>query len=382
MDDKNDPGSLPSVSGPAPLAGGETQPLPPVLVSSRRRDPTGHGLDPVVGGASPEGPPQGALAPGRRLGDFEIVEEIGRGGMGVVYKAYERTLRRTVALKVLHPEIAADPSLAKRFRREAILAANLSHPNIVPVFQIEEGEQPRYFTMEFVQGRSLKDKIHVQGGLEPAEAVRIALAACDALEHAHQHNIIHRDIKPGNILLQDPGGRVRITDFGIAQDVTGRLAEVTTTEGTSSGTPAFMSPEQNLGRELDARTDIFSLGMTLYYMLTGRLAYQVRNRAELAVAFTSQTPDPPSRFAPGIQPRLDQIVMKMIAVDPARRYATCEAVALDLKALGKSAAADVPRIVPIARMGERGRQGALLAAIAVAVVALVVVLVVWLILSL
>jgi serine/threonine-protein kinase len=362
MDDRNDPGSLPSVSGPAPPDAGETQPLPP--------------------GASPEGPPQGALAPGGRLGDFEIVEEIGRGGMGVVYKAYERTLRRTVALKVLHSEIAGDPSLAKRFRREAILAANLSHPNIVPVFQIEEGEQPRYFTMEFVQGRSLKDKIHVQGGLAPDEAVRIALAACDALEHAHQHTIIHRDIKPANILLQDPAGRVRITDFGIAQDVTGRLAEVTTTEGTTSGTPAFMSPEQNLGRDLDARTDIFSLGMTLYYMLTGRVAYQARNRAELAVAFQSQAPDPPSRFAPGIPPRLDQVVMKMIAVDPAKRYATCEAVARDLKALDSAAAPQPPRAAPIARMGERGRQGALLAAIAVAAVALVVVLVVWLILHL
>ena len=284
-------------------------------------------------GASDTGPDAVEPAAKRVIDDFEILEEVGRGGMGVVYRAFERSLKRVVALKVLLPEIVGNASAAKRFRREAVLAANISHPNIVPVFQVDPRELPAYFTMEFVPGRSLKDKVESEGYLPPDEAVRIALQAAEALECAHQQHIIHRDIKPSNILLQNHVERVRVTDFGIARDMTGQLAQATMTEGTSAGTPAFMSPEQNLGNELDVRTDVFSLGMTLYYMLTGRVAYKAKNRQKLAVAFREQTPQPPSRLNPDVNSALDQLVMKMIAVDRGQRHADCREVQRALGAL-------------------------------------------------
>jgi len=287
------------------------------------------------------------LAPGEVIDDFEIIEEVGRGGMGVVYRASERSLRRVVALKILHPSIAGSKSAAKRFRREAILAANLSNPHIVPVFSVDENDPPEYYTMEFVQGRSLREKVEADGYLSPKEAIRIALQSCEALQYAHENNIIHRDIKPHNVLLQNHVERVRITDFGIAQDTTGNLAEMTQTLGHSFGTPAFMSPEQNLGQPLDRRTDIFSLGMTLYYMLTGQAAYTVRNRQELAIAFKDQKPKPPSRLNPDVDRRLDAIVLKMISVDPDRRYADCREV---ISALKGCAEATGPAARPI---GER-----------------------------
>lgn len=275
-----------------------------------------------------------ALAPGTVLDDFEILEEVGRGGMGVVYKALERSLRRVVALKMLSPALSGNPSLAKRFRREAVLAANLSHPNIVPVYNVDKADPPRYFTMEFVQGRSVREKVRTEGFLRSEQAVRIALQACEALEHAHEHGILHRDIKPANILLQNHLERVRVTDFGIAQDVTSRLATRTETSDITAGTPAFMSPEQNLGHALDRRTDIFSLGMTLYYMLTGQVAYRAGNRAELALAFREQSPSPPSRLNPDVPPELDRVVMKMISAEPDSRYASCQAAADALRELG------------------------------------------------
>jgi len=285
-----------------------------------------------------------SLSSGTVLGDFEIIEKVGCGGMGVVYKAFERSLRRVVALKVLNPVISENPSLAKRFRREAILAANLSHPNIVPVYQVDQADRPRYFTMEYVQGESLKDRVERDGPMHPAEAVRITTQACEALHHAHEHNIIHRDIKPGNILLQNHVQRVRITDFGIAQDVTGKLAERTETTGFTAGTPAFMSPEQNLGLDLDCRTDVFSLGMTLYYMLTGELAYHAANRAELALAFREQSPEPPSHHNPQVSPVLDKVVLKTVATDREGRYPDCLEVAEALQTTieSRKVAATVP----------------------------------------
>ena len=263
---------------------------------------------------------------------FEIIEELGRGGMGVVFKAMETSLRREVALKVLSPAIAGDPVAAMRFRREAILAANLHHPSIVPVFSIDSCEPARYFTMEFVRGRSLRQRVDQDGCLATDQALWVATEVLDALQHAHAANVVHRDIKPANIMWDDSGGRVRVTDFGIAQDVSGTLADTTQkTEGDSVGTPAFMSPEQNLGDPIDGRSDIYSTGATLYYALTGRLPYQARNRQQLAAAFFRQAPIPPSQLNSYVPQGLDAIVMRMLAIDPALRYPDCRSVLHDLR---------------------------------------------------
>ena len=295
------------------------------------------------------------ISAGQEINGFQILEEVGRGGMGIVYRAFEHRLSRIVALKVLNPAIAQNPSIAKRFRREGVLAANLSHPNIVPVFHIDKSEMPRYFAMEFIPGRSVKEKIDKEGFLSPAEAARLAIQASEALAYAHKRGILHRDVKPSNILLQNHTERVRITDFGIAQDVTGNLAEVTQTEGMTLGTPAFMSPEQNLGQALDERTDIFSLGMTLYYMLTGRIAYTAQNRQQLALAFKEQTPLPPSKLNPDVDKALDAIVMRMISVDPDNRHVSAGEVSRQLRDY-LELCDTMPKIVAAARPSRKSRR--------------------------
>ncbi len=270
------------------------------------------------------------LTRGTVLDDFEILEEIGRGGMGIVYKARQISLKRIVALKVIHPQIAKDGPAIRRFQREAVLAANLSHPNIVPVHFIDKEPRPRFLAMEFVEGESLKDIVERDGPLQPDRVVALALQACEALKHAHTNNVIHRDIKPSNLILERESGRLRIADFGIARDVTGRLADVTQTEGSSIGTPAFESPEQNRGSDLDHRTDIFSLGMTLYYLLTGRLAYEGENRQELALAFQEQFPRAPSYFSSEVAPALDATILRMLRADREERPSSAEEVATSL----------------------------------------------------
>ena len=302
-----------------------------------RPDQIAHLLGLGLGAARADGPvstdESGPFRAGDMIDEFRIEEEIGRGGMGVVYKAEEVSLRRFVALKALSSQIAGDPSAAKRFRREARLAARLDHAHIVKILHLDGQEPPRYFTMELVVGLSLDQKIKKAGFVSPEQGVQIAIQACDALKSAHSQNVLHRDIKPSNILLENHLERVKITDFGIAQDLTGTSPELTLTQGLSLGTPPFMSPEQNRGEPLDVRTDIFSLGVTLYYALTGRLPYQAGNRVELAEAFLRQKPLPPSRFNIGIGEELDRIVLKMIAINPARRYQTCTALASDLRDL-------------------------------------------------
>jgi len=177
--------------------------------------------------------------------------------------------------------------------------------------------------------------VEKEGFFEPPEAIRIILQACSALQYAHENNIIHRDIKPSNILLQNHLERVRITDFGIAQDITGKIDDSTQTEDATAGTPGFMSPEQNLGEKLDKQTDIFSLGMTFYYMLTGQMAYHAKNRAQLAIAFQKQKPIPPSQLNPNVNRELDQLIFKMIAVERKNRYEKCEHIATDLAKIYK-----------------------------------------------
>ena len=194
-------------------------------------------------------------------GQYSIEREIGRGGMGVVYLAREVRLDRPVAIKLLPPERAADERLRERFLREARLAAKLSHPNIIPIHAVDDAKGFVFYVMAFVDGETLAERVRSRGPLPPGEGTRIVREAAWALAHAHSHGLVHRDVKPENILLERASGRALVADFGIAAATSDQR---TTGGGTVAGTPEFMSPEQALSHELDPRSDIYSLGATAY----------------------------------------------------------------------------------------------------------------------
>ncbi len=267
---------------------------------------------------------RGPFTPGQKIGTYEVVDEIGRGGMCIVYKATDSSLKRTVALKVLRPSLARRAKIARRFHHESVLSANLSHEGIAPIYSMEyHPPNLPYFAMELVEGETIDSRVRSEGPLAPQQAVNIARQAAATLAYAHSRDVIHRDITPRNVLVDRTTGRVRVVDFGIAQDTAGTIHETYVTQDSSLGTVAFMSPEQNLSGEVDRRSDVFSLGMTLYFMLTGRPAYTARNRAELALAFQMGSPAAPSEHNPAVPSTLDDVVLRMIAVDPDERYADC-----------------------------------------------------------
>ena len=214
------------------------------------------------------------------LGDAYTIEgEVGRGGMGVVYRARDERLQRRVAIKVLPPELAFQSDIRERFTREAQTAAKLSHPHIVPIHTVGEGHGLVYFVMGYVDGESVAGRIRRRGKLPIEEVRRIMAESADALGAAHALSIIHRDIKPDNILLEGSRGRVMVTDFGIAKALSGGSGATLTGAGVAIGTPAFMSPEQAAGeREIDGRSDLYSLGIVTYQMLTARAAIQRAHR--------------------------------------------------------------------------------------------------------
>ncbi|MGC8842152.1 MAG: serine/threonine protein kinase, partial [Candidatus Sumerlaeaceae bacterium] len=201
-------------------------------------------------------------------GKYEILEEIGRGGMGSVYKAYQQNLDRIVAIKILSPELASDPDFRARFQREAKIVARLVHPNIVAVYDIEPHANTCCIIMEYVDGQSLQKLIEA-AALDERTTLLIGAQIARALHYAHEHGVIHRDVKPDNILVT-PQKVAKITDFGIARFREGKFRTQT---GVSMGTPRFMSPEQLTGHELDGRCDLYSLGVCLYYCLTGRVPF-------------------------------------------------------------------------------------------------------------
>ncbi len=245
------------------------------------------------------------LPPGYKLGPYEIVDRIGAGGMGVVYKATQTNLQRTVAIKVLPSHFARDPEFVNRFHREARALASLNHPNIVSIFDLGQMDGLYYFVMEYVDGVALRELMR-QGKLSADQAMRMVPLICDALEYAHGEGVVHRDIKPENILV-DKKGRVRIADFGLARIVRGDAPGGHVTQSNVvMGTLDYMAPEQrNDPRHVDHRADIYSLGVVIYEMLTGQLPV---GRFE-----------PPSRRL-AIDIRVDEVVLKSLEQDPARRY--------------------------------------------------------------
>ncbi|EGD52969.1 serine/threonine protein kinase with PASTA sensor(s) [Thermoanaerobacter ethanolicus JW 200] len=265
---------------------------------------------------------------GRILGNrYEILEKIGEGGMAKVYKAKCHLLNRIVAIKILRPEFAADEDFVKKFRRESQAAASLSHPNIVSIYDVGQEGDIYYIVMEYVKGRTLKKLISENGGpLEVGRAIEIARQVCKALDHAHRNRIIHRDIKPQNILVTDDDV-VKVTDFGIARAANGSTITYT---GDVVGTAYYFSPEQARGGIVDERTDIYSLGIVLYEMLTGKVPFEGDSPISVALKHIQEDIIPPSKLNDKVPKELDQIVLKATQKDVNLRYQTAADFLKDL----------------------------------------------------
>jgi serine/threonine-protein kinase len=260
-------------------------------------------------------------------GLYTIEGEIGRGGMGVVYRARDEKLKRRVAIKVLPPELAFQADIRARFAREAETSARLSHPHIVPIFAVGEGNGLVYFIMGYVDGESLAGRIRRRGQLPPEEARRIMKETADALSAAHALSVIHRDIKPDNILLEGTRGRVMVTDFGIAKAMSSSSGGTLTSAGVAIGTPQFMSPEQAAGeREIDGRSDLYSLGVVTYQMLTGELPFNAPTVAGILMKqITEVAPSVADRRADAPED-LVLAVARCLEKDPESRWPTADAL--------------------------------------------------------
>jgi len=258
-------------------------------------------------------------------GQYDIQRLLGRGGMGAVYLARERSLDRLVAIKILPPETAADADSRERFRREARTAAKLTHPNIVPLYAFGDVDGMLYFVMGYVRGESLADRMRREGKLPADQARRIIKEVADALDHAHRQGVVHRDIKPDNILLDDESGRPMLTDFGVAK---ARASGATLTEvGAVVGTPYYMSPEQASGaRDIDGRSDLYSLGVMGYQMLAGRLPFEGESFQDVIVQHVTQEPAPLSALVPEVPADLTAAVMRCLAKEPGKRWADAESL--------------------------------------------------------
>ena len=267
------------------------------------------------------------------LGDAYTIEgEVGRGGMGVVYRARDERLQRRVAIKVLPPELAFQRDIRERFTREAQTAARLSHPHIVPIHSVGEGQGLVYFVMGYVDGESVGARIRRRGKLPVEEARRIMKESADALSAAHALSIIHRDIKPDNILLEGTRGRVMVTDFGIAKALSSTSGATLTGAGVAIGTPAFMSPEQAAGeREIDGRSDVYSLGVVSYQMLTGELPFTAPTVAGILMKqITEAAPDIRARRN-DVPEDLALAVSRCLEKDPENRWPSADALRRSLE---------------------------------------------------
>jgi len=270
---------------------------------------------------------------GTLSGRYETGERLGSGGMSNVYKATDRILERTVAVKILAEHLSDDERFVARFRREALAVAKLIHPNIVQVYDTGKDEERHYIVMEYVEGRSGAQILQRQGPVEPEIAAEIGIQACAGLDYAHRRGIIHRDVKPGNLMVVGGpvgGGEmiVKLTDFGIARAIEQtRITQV----GSVVGTAAYLAPEQVRGEEATPATDVYALGVVLYQFLTGRLPYEGSSLAELAVRQQNEKPLPPDTYNSEVPETLGAAVLRALEGDPNRRYASADELAAGLR---------------------------------------------------
>src|SRR4051795_1377447 len=270
---------------------------------------------------------------GTLSGRYETGERLGTGGMSSVYKATDRILERTVAVKILAEHLHDDERFVERFKREALAVAKLIHPNIVQVYDTGVDEGRHYIVMEYVEGRSGAQILQRQGPVEPEIAAEIGVQACAGLDYAHRRGIIHRDVKPGNLMVVGGpvgGGEmtVKLTDFGIARAMEQtRITQV----GSVVGTAAYLAPEQVRGEEATPATDVYALGVVIYQFLTGRLPYEGSSLAELAVRQQNESPLPPSTYNADVPETLGAAVLRALEGDPNRRYASADELAQGLR---------------------------------------------------
>jgi beta-lactam-binding protein with PASTA domain/tRNA A-37 threonylcarbamoyl transferase component Bud32 len=284
---------------------------------------------------------------------YELGDVIGHGGMAEVYLAHDRLLDRRVAVKVLSPQFATDPTNVERFRREAQAAAGLNHPHIVAVYDWGEEDDTSFIVMEYVPGQTLREILQSYGRLGPTDAARIAAEIADALSFAHAHGVVHRDVKPGNVLVT-PQGQVKVTDFGIAR---AEASEPLTKTGAVLGTATYFSPEQAQGFKLDGRSDVYALGVVLYEMLTGVAPFTASSPVSVAYKHVRETPSPPSSIVPDLPSTMDHIVLTAMAKDVDERYPSAQDMRADLLRFERgrplvgattAAAATVPASVRVA----------------------------------